>query len=99
LTNPQTSAFTKGNHMKLQPGAVIHVTVETASFRSSRTVGYWLVTDIHDFPFSHRTRHGCPQSYGVVRCTKTGKPFKYKNGFKCEWVDAEIENGFIKVIK
>jgi len=84
--------------MKLEPGAVIKVNVELGvPWGRSHTRGYWLVCDIHNAPF---TRAIPPiKAYGVVRCTSKGKPFKYTNGFGCDWIDGCIENGKVVVIR
>ena len=83
--------------MKLKPGAIIKVNVEISTFKRDHTIGYWLIRDIHNSPFARMKP--MPQSYGVIRCTSKGKPFKHTDGFGCDWIDGCIENGKVVIIR
>jgi hypothetical protein len=86
---------------KLKQGAVIKVLVESSITKKGHIKGYWLVRDVRPAWFGPKLRSdGTPyMTYGVVRCTPTGKPFKYDDGFRSEWVDRWIDEGKVLVVR
>lgn len=57
--------------------------VGTVFFVSDGVRHYWKITDVHD-AFGRL-------SYGVVRCSKTGKEYRDTNGFGVDALDAALD--------
>ena len=57
-------------------------------------IEYWKITGTHGGRSQDWT------SYSVIRCSKTGKEFRFpdKNGFNVQWVYTGIKTGIIRIV-